>query len=128
MWATGGEGDEGVAGLNAATVDDVGTFHDANTEPGKVVIFTFVHPGHLSGLTTNQRGSRQFAAFANTRDYRRRNFHIEFARGVVVQKEQRFRAHHRDIIATHSDQIDTDGVVDTKVHRQLQFRADAVGA
>ena len=39
------EGDEGVAGLNAATVDDVGTFHDANTEPGKVVVLTSYIPG-----------------------------------------------------------------------------------
>ena len=46
----------------------------------------------------------------------------------VIQEEQRFGSTAQHIVYTHCHQIDTDRIVPLKFLRDLQFRANAIGA
>ena len=121
------QGDQGIAGLNLAAVDDFGFLDHADAEAGHVVIFAMVHARHFGGFTPNQRTTRLLAAFGDTGNHAGRGVHVQFAGREVIQEEQRLGALYHQIVHTHCNQIDADGVVSFQVHRQTQLGAYAVG-
>ena len=53
---------------------------------------------------------------------------VEALADEVVEEEQRLGALHQDVVDAHRDEIDADRVVPVERERELQLRADAVGA
>ena len=53
---------------------------------------------------------------------------FELAGGEVIEKEERRRTLHGDVVHTVVDQVLADGVMDAKLEGDLQFGADSVGA
>ncbi|MNT00431.1 hypothetical protein D3C72_1348640 [compost metagenome] len=127
MRAGSAQGDQCVAGLHLAAVDNLGLFDHADAKAGHVVVFAVVHARHFSGFTAHQSTARLLTAFGDTGDHAGRGVHVQFAGGKVIQEEQRLSALNHQIVHTHCNQIDADGVVSFQVHRQTQLGAYAVG-
>ena len=87
-----------------------------------------VHAGHLSRLPADQGTAGLSASLDDPRDHAFGDRHIELARGVVVQKEQRLGALYGDIVDAHADEVDADGVVSAGIDREPQLGTDAVRA
>ncbi len=128
MGAAGGECNQRVARLHTTAVDNVGALHNAHTKARQIVILTLVHPGHFSGFTAHECGTCELTAFADTGHNRCGHVDIQFAGGVVIEKKQRFSAHDGDVVAAHGHEVNAYGVMDTQIHRQLQFGTYAIGS
>ncbi len=128
MRAGGGQRNQCVAGAHLGAVDDVGLLDHADAEAGQVVVFTFVHAGHLGGFAAHQGAASLLAASTNAGDHLRCDVDIELAGGVVVQEEQRLGATDDQIVDAHGDQVDADAVVHAQIHCQTQLGANAVSA
>ncbi len=128
VWAAGTQGNQHIAVGHFAAVNDLGFLDNAHAETGYVVIFAVVHPRHFSGFTANQRTARLQAAFSDTADHAGCGVHVQLAGRVVVEEEQRLSTLNHQVVNTHGNQINTDGVVAFQIHRQTQLGAYAVGA
>src|SRR5690606_18536551 len=69
VWAGRGQGDQRVTGGDFRTVDDFALFYHADAETGQVVVFAFIHAGHLGSLAAHQGTAGQFAAGADAGDH-----------------------------------------------------------
>src|SRR6185437_4918468 len=123
----GGEADHSVAGTHGTAVDDRVLLHDADAESGKIVVLTVVNARHLRGLPANEGGTGLRAALDDAAHHGFRHIDPKLAGGVVVEKEERLRALHGDIVGAHGHQIDADRIVPPGVYREAQLRADAIG-
>ena len=128
MRAVRGEADHRIARLDVRAADDVGFFHHADREAGKVVFPGRIHAGHLGGFAADQRATGLFAAERDALDDFGGGIHIELAAGEIIEEEQRLRALHQDVVDAHADQVDADRVVAIQFEGELEFGADAVGA
>ena len=101
----------------------------ADDEAGDVVFAVGVEAGHLGGLAADER-----AAVLAARRARRRSTTCSATSGEqpagreVVEEEQRLGALDEDVVDAVIDEIGADGVVAAGHERDLQLRADAVGA
>src|SRR5690606_22005128 len=126
--AGGGQGQQHVAGLYLAAIDDLGFLHYADAEAGQVIVVAFIHAGHLGGFTTDQRTAGQLAACADAGDHLGGDVDIQLARGVVIKEKQRLGAADHQVVDAHGHEVDADLVVLVQIHRQSQLGADAVGS
>ena len=101
----------GVAGRDAAAVDDAGLFDDADGKAGEVVFARRVHARHFRRLAADQRAARRLAAVGDAADDFGGDVDVELAAGEVVEEEQRLGALHEDVVDAHRDEVDADGVV-----------------
>ena len=102
--------------------------HDADDEPGDVVLAVGVEAGHLGGLAAEQRAAVLAAAVGEPLDDLHGDVGVEPAGGQVVEEEQRLRALHEDVVDAVVDEVDADRVVHAGHERDAQLGADAVGA
>ena len=98
----------------------------ADREAREVVVVAVIDAGHLRGLAADQRAAGLLAAVGDARDDRGAHLRVELAGGEVVEKEQRLRALHHEVVHRHRDEVDADRVVDAGVDRDLDLGADAV--
>ena len=82
----------------------------------------------LGRLATDERAAGELAARGDAFHDLRGDAHIEALANVVVEEEKRLGALDDDVIGAHRHQIDADGVVPVEGDRNLQLRADAIGA
>ena len=83
--------------------------------------------GDVCGLASDQCAARLTASFGDPFDNLLRLWHGKFARSEVIQKEERFRSGHRNVIHAHRDQVDADRVV--LIHHECDFELcpDSIG-
>ena len=53
---------------------------------------------------------------------------VQFAGGIVVEKQEWLRTYHGNVVTAHGDKIDTNGVVSRQLHGEAEFRAHSIGA
>ena len=123
-----GQADDHVAGACLAAVDDEILLYHAYGEASEIVVAGVVHTGHFGGLATDQGAARLQAAFHDTRDDPFGDGYFQLAGGVVVEEVERFCSLHHDVVDTHGDEIDADGVVTTGIDGKAQFGAHTVRA
>ena len=68
------------------------------------------------------------ATFSDARDDGPAFFNAQLAGGVVVQKEQGFRALDDQIVDAHGNKVDPDRVMDRAVDGKFKLGAHAIGA
>jgi hypothetical protein len=66
--------------------------------------------------------ARARKAFDNVRE----NMRLQLARAEIIEKEQRFRAEHGDVVDAMVHEVGADGVVPVHHEGDFQLRADAV--
>ena len=96
-------------------------------KPGEIVLARTVVLRHLGGLAPDQRAAGLPAALDDTFDHLAGGRRVELARRQIVQKEQRLRAVHQQIVDAHRDEIDAGDLVAAAAGGQLQLGADAIG-
>ena len=119
--------DHNIACLHGVVVDDLLLIHDADRETGEIILVLRIEARHLGGLTTDQRTVTLYAAFSyalyDIRDLLR---HV-LAAGDVIEEEQWLRTTADDIVHTHRDAVDADGVILLHQEGDLQLRSDTIG-
>ena len=111
-----------------APVDDTVAVHDADDAAGEVVVAVDVEAGHLGGLAADQRAAGLPAAFRQPFHDIHHDVRQEFAGREVVEKEERARALHEDVVDAVVDQVAADGVVLADRDGDLELGAHAVDA
>jgi hypothetical protein len=122
------DADEAVAGRNVASVDDRILLDDTDGKPGEIVAARRERSGMLGGLAADQRAAGEFAAVRDAFDDLGRHVDVELLADEIIEEEQRLGALHEHVVDTHRDEVDADRVVASKAQRQVQLRADPVGA
>ena len=120
------EPDQDVADGEIGTRQNFIAFDRANREPRKIVITTFVQARHLGGLSADQRATRIPAAIRDASDNLARHPDVELPDREVIEKEQRLRALHDEIVDAHGDEIDADRRMPPCIDGDLELRTDAV--
>src|ERR1043166_7209025 len=128
MDAAAGQAEHHIAGADAAAVDDFGFFHYADGETGEIVLARGIHSRHLGSLAADQRASGLLAAGGDAFYHFGSYADVELAAGEVIEKQQRLRALHQDVIHAHRNQVDADGVVPVQLKGKLELGADAVSS
>jgi phosphate uptake regulator len=96
---------QSVARANARTVEHFRVVHYSNNRPGDVVFALSVHAWHLCGLPADESATRRLARFGQAAQELSKDVRLEFASRDVVEKKQRSRAEHRNIIDAVVDEI-----------------------
>ena len=119
--------DHRVAGGDIGARQQRAAFGGADRKAREVVIAVLVEPGHFGGFAADQRAAGFPAALGDAGDDRRGGLGIELAAGEIVEKEQRLRALHDEVVDRHRHQIDADAAVQPGLDGDLDLGADAVG-
>ena len=109
-------------------VDQLRRVDGADDEAGEIVFAVGVEAGHLGGLAAEQRTAVVPAGAREPFDDLLGDVGRQAARREVIEKKQRRRALHEDVVDAVIDEIDANGVVPIGHERHLQLGADAVGA
>src|SRR3954465_8603314 len=117
-----------VSWSNVFAIDNLCLLHGSDCESRKIIFSWWIHARHFGGLASNESTPCLLATCGNALDDLRGDCNIKFPAGEVVQKEQRFRTLHENIIYAHGDQIDADRIMPVQLECQFQLRAHAVGA
>ena len=126
--AAGGNAHNSVAGLDSGSVQYLGLVNDTGAVSCDVVFVLSHHAGVLCGFAADQGAACHYAAVCNSLDDLRNLLRNDLADSDVVQEEQRLCAAADDIVHTHCDSVDTDGVVLVHQHCELELCTYAVGA
>ena len=122
-----GKPDHGIAGRDIASRQQRAALGRADRKAGEVVVAVLVEARHFGGLAADQRAAGFAAALGDAGDDRGGRLRIELAAGEIVEKEQRFRALHDEVVDRHRDEVDADAVMQPGLDRDLDLGADAIG-
>ena len=122
------DADEQVAFLDVAAVDDFVLVDYADREAREVEALGVVDAGHLRRFAAEQRAEAFLAGADDAVDDGREYLFVELAAGRVVEEEERARAYRDEVVDVHRDEILPEAAVEARRLRELELRADAVGA
>src|ERR671925_505649 len=98
----------------------------ADDETGDVVLAVDVEPGHLRGLAAEQRRAVLAARERHARDDALEPVGVEAPGREVIEEEERFGAHHGDVVDAVIHEVLPDGVVRVEEIGEAQLCPDAV--
>ena len=98
----------------------------ADRKTGKIVVVALIHAGHFGGLAADQGAARLAAGGGDAGNDFGADLRIELAAGEIIEKEQRLRPLHDQVVDRHGDEIDADGVVAGGFDGDFHLGADAV--
>ena len=111
---------------NLPAVDNLVFFNNSNAEPRQIIVACRIHPRHFRGFASNQRGPGHLASGRNSGDNRLRLGRRKLGSSEIIKEVERLGSHHKNIVDTHSDEVDADGVVAVQLDCQFEFGSDAV--
>ena len=126
--SAGSDANDGVAGSDGFAVEYPRSVHHTDDRAAQVIFAGLIEPGHLRGLPANQRATVLRAGFHEAFDDLSKDARLQSARPEVIEKEERLRAQHRNVVHTMIDEVLADGVVPIHRESDLQFGADAIDA
>jgi hypothetical protein len=86
-----------------------------------------IDPGHFRRLAADQGAIGERAALGDAGHQGRCRLHLELAGGQVIEKKQRLRPLHDEVVDAHRDQIDAQRVVPAQCLGEQELGADPVG-
>src|SRR5947209_6635365 len=98
MNTRGRQTDDRVADRDVCSRQQRTPFSGADREACEVVIAVLVEPGHFGGFPSDQRAAGFPAALGDTGNDRGDSVWVEFTAGEIVEKEQRLRALHDEVV------------------------------
>ena len=122
----GRQADQRVAGPNRSTVDQPFARNHSDNEPGDIVLAISVEAGHLGGLAAEERTAIFAAGARQAFDDLDGHIRFETACCEIVEKKERLRALHEDVVDAVVDEIDADRSMDAGLKRDSEFGADAI--
>jgi len=121
------QADQDVAGGALPTVDQVGLVDHSDRKTGQVVLAFLVETGKLRRFAADKRTAGLSTPLDDSFDDLQRHAHFKVPAGDVIKEKEGARARCEDVVHTHRDQVDSDGVVNPRHEGELQLGADAVG-
>ena len=115
-------------GLIATAIDHFGAIDHADDAAGEIVFAFSIHARHLRGFAADQSATGRAACFGETAQELIEDARLQFFRSDVIEKEERPRAEHGDVVDAMVDEIGADRVVPIHGERDLQFGPDAIDA
>ena len=101
----GGEREEAIARPEGATVDERGSAHLSDDRADEIQLSRRVHPRHLRGLSADQGAPRLQAGLAHPLDQFRDGVGRELPGSDVVEKKDRARPMHQDVVHAVGDDV-----------------------
>jgi hypothetical protein len=121
-----GEAEDHVSGDNLVSGQHLIALDRADAEAGEVIVAIAIHARHFGGLAADQRAAGLAAALGDAGDHGGGDSIVEFAGGIIVEKEERLRALHDKIVDAHGDEIDADRVMFAAVDGEFELGTDTV--
>ena len=115
-------------GFDSAAVDHRLAINHADDAACQIVFALAIHARHLRGLSADQGTARRTACLREASEDLIENWRLQPFGTDVIEKEQRPRAEHRDVVHAVIHEIGTHGVVPVHGEGDLQLRADAIHA
>src|SRR5690349_16017764 len=115
-----------IARRDRPPVNDLRAIDNPDDEARDVVLTFRIKPRHLSRLPAEQYTTILTTTIRDTLNHSRHHLRRQLPRRDVIEKEQRSRALHENVIHTVVHQIASDRVMHTRRKRDLQLRADAI--
>ncbi len=128
MKARRGDCDDRVTDGDALSIDDALSRHNAEGETGEVVFTVGVHAWKLGGLASKERAATGLTRAGDASDDRLGDGKLKLSCPEVIEEKERSRAARHDVVHAHAHEVRADAVVTTRCERELELRADAVGA
>ncbi len=116
-----------VAGAHPIGAEKFICLDDAGARTCDVVFIGIEQTGVFRGLTSDECAPGDLATARDARDDRRNAFGHDLAGGDVIGHEQRLGPADHEIVDDHSDQVETDRVVDVHPLCHSDFRAHPIG-
>ncbi len=126
--AVAGQPQDDVASVDAGGFLDAAEFDDTDAETGEVKVALGVEVGHVGGFAAEEGAAAAAASIGDASDQVAQELGIDDGGGDVVEKEEGLGALHDQVVDVHRDQVDADGVEDSKVRGELDLCANAVTA
>ena len=119
------QADQHIAGAHSGAIEDRPPLHGADDETHQLVVARPVEAGHLRGLSPEKRATVVDTRVRHAPKQGRHGLSIQLARTDVVEKEQRRRALHQNVIDTVIHEIGADGaeIAGHSSYRQLGANA-----
>lgn len=115
-----------VAGADRCTGQHPVALDGAYGETSEIVISRRIEARHFRGLAADQSATRIAAAGGNSVHNLASVRHRESTTGIIIEKKQRFRSLHHQVVDAHGDKVDAERSMLTKLDTEPQFGADAV--
>ena len=111
--------DESVAFAHALWPKDLRAVDDTHEKAGEVVRVGRVHPGHLRGLSADERRTQARAGIGHRPDDAGKDGRIDLRRREVVEEEERLRAHCERIVHAVVDEVGANDLVTVEKSREV---------
>src|SRR6202012_5917446 len=112
MQAAGFDADHHVAALDGfLTIEPLGFFYDADDRATHVVFASLIKARHLRRFATDERAIIFRTGAGKAFDDVGENMRLQFAGAEIIEKEQRFRAEHSDVVHAMVHEICADSVM-----------------
>src|SRR2546422_728201 len=99
----------GIAGLNRAAIDDLVAIDHADDAARQIVLAAPIHSRHLRCLSTDERTPGSTAGLTESTQQLRKNLRLQLFRADVVQKKQRPRSEHSNVVDAMINENGADG-------------------
>ena len=99
---------------------------NANRKAGQIVFIFRIESRHLRSLSADQSGAGLHAPFRNALDDLGDLIRIVLSASDIIQEEQGLAACTCDVIHTHGNAVDPDGIMPVQKKCQFQFRTDTI--
>ena len=124
--AGGSQRDDHISGTHFGVVDDLLFIHNAHSEASQIVIFCRHQTGMLGGLAANQGSTGLDTALCHTGNNLGNLLRIILAAGNVIKEKQGLCTDTDNVVDTHGDGVDADGIVLIHKNGKLDLGAAAV--
>ncbi len=113
---------------NSISIQDASTLHPSNNAAREIVFISGIEARHLRRLTAHE-GAADLAARAGQALHNFGNdFRMQFARGNVIEEEERGRAVNGNVVDAVVHQVGAHSVMPIQREGELQLGAHAVNA
>ena len=108
-----------VARFHRLIVDDILLVDRTDGKTGEIVFVHGIEAGHFRGFAADERAAGLHTALRHAGDNRRNLFRHILAAGDIIEEEKRTRTAANDVVYTHGDTVDADGVMLVHEKRKL---------
>ena len=123
-----GQTQDQVAGTNSAAVQDLPLPHPAHDAAGQVVFIRRIKARHLGGLSADERAANFAAGVGKAAHNVGDDLSADFSRCQIVQKEERPRAVHCDVVGRMEHEVACGTFMPVGGKSDLELGAHAVHA
>src|ERR1043166_456251 len=126
MKSDGSQRQQNITGNNSFAINNLLSIRYSDDEASNVVFAGSVEVRHLGSFTSEQDAAVFTTTIRDALNDPGHNFRFQLSGSNVIEKEERARALHENIVYAVIDQIASDRVMSSSQKSDLDFCADAI--